>query len=151
MDVKSGVKQVKRFEDLEVWQRARALTRKIYGLTKLNPFSGDFGLRDQIQRASVSAMSNVAEGFERGTNKEFAKYVFISKGSVGEVRSLLYVALDQQYITDQQFKTAFDECVRISQLCWGLIRHLQRNSGWKTGTAITLLILAYSLKSFITS
>ncbi|MBN2562051.1 MAG: four helix bundle protein [Phycisphaerae bacterium] len=137
--------KIRRFEDLEVWQAARELAKVVYGLTRKGPFSSDFGLRDQVQRAATSAMSNIAEGFERASNKEFAKYMFIAKGSIGEVRSLLYVALDQGYIDETQFKGLHDSCVRISQLCWGLIRHLQKHSGWKTGLAITVLICSHGL------
>ena len=78
-----------KFEDMEVWQNARSLTKKIYICSSNGKFSKDFGLRDQIRRASVSIMSNIAEGFERGSNKEFIQFLFIAKGSAGEVRSQL--------------------------------------------------------------
>ena len=90
-------------------------------------------------------MNNIAEGFERGSNKDFAKFLFIARASTGEVRSMLYLALDQKYITMEQFKDAYDLCVRESQLCWGLIKHLQKNSGWKTGVQIALMMLLPSL------
>ena len=83
---------IKYFEDLEVWQEARQLTRQVYRLTNNSKFSKDFGLSNQIQRAAVSIMSNVAEGFERGGNQEFIQFLYIAKGSCGEVRSQLYVA-----------------------------------------------------------
>ncbi len=83
---------IKNFEDLEIWKDARALMRAIYQLTKDPKFSKDFGLRDQIQRAAVSILSNIAEGFERGGNQEFIQFLYVAKGSCGEVRSQLYVA-----------------------------------------------------------
>src|ERR671929_85029 len=94
----------KTFEDIAAWQRARELTKEIYKLTSKNEFSRDFGLKDQIRRASVSIMSNIAEGFERSGTGEFAHFLATAKGSAGEVRSQLYVALDQEYIA----RSAFD-------------------------------------------
>ena len=78
---------IKRFEDIEAWKKARELTREVYRHSKVGPFSKDFGLRDQIRRAAVSVMSNIAEGFERGGNKEFMQFLAIAKGSVGEIES----------------------------------------------------------------
>ncbi|PSQ92571.1 MAG: four helix bundle protein, partial [Bacteroidetes bacterium SW_4_67_19] len=80
-----------RFEDIESWQKARRLARRIYELTGNGDFARDFGLRDQIRRAAVSIMSNIAEGFERGSRREFARFLDIAKASAGEVRSPLYV------------------------------------------------------------
>lgn len=91
----SNVK-VNTFEDLNVYKRARELTNRIYEVTKQNSFSKDYRLVDQIRRASISIMSNVAEGFERGTNKEFIQFLYISKGSSGEIRAQLTIAFDQQ-------------------------------------------------------
>ena len=134
-----------RFEDLDAWNVACELANLIYLFGRESGFSKDYSFKDQIQRAAVSVMNNVAEGFERGSNKDFAKFLFIARGSVGEVRSMLYLALDQKYITDEQFKEAYNLCVRDSQLCWGLIKHLQKTSGWKTGLQITLIMLLPSL------
>src|ERR1043166_8669134 len=89
---------VKNFEDLEIWKSARDLTKEIYRLTSEQRFSKDFRFRDQIRGASISIMSNVAEGFERGGNQEFIQFLYIAKGSCGEVRSQLYIALDQSYV-----------------------------------------------------
>ena len=89
-----GVK-IERFEEIEAWRVARELTRMVYEVTKGEGFRRDFGLRDQVQRAAVSVMSNIAEGFERGSNREFIQFLFYAKGSAGEVRSQLVVALDQ--------------------------------------------------------
>src|SRR3954464_15354441 len=99
--------KIERFEDLIAWQKARVLTREIYEATRLRAFSRDFGLMDQIRRASVSVMSNIAEGFERGRPGEFHQFLSTAKGSCGEVRSELYVALDAGYLTSQHFQSLF--------------------------------------------
>ena len=106
---------VKSFEDLICWQRARELTKEIYKALKN---CNDFGFKDQIQRASVSIISNIAEGFERGTQQEFLNYLFIAKGSAGEVRAQLYVALDIGYLNIKTFKYLnglSEECSRLIQ------------------------------------
>src|SRR5918994_4444013 len=90
--------QIKNFEDLEIWQLGRRLTQEIYTLGRTPKFAKDYALKDQMQRAAVSIMSNVAEGFERGGNQEFTQYLYVAKASCGEVRSQLYVALDQEYV-----------------------------------------------------
>jgi len=105
--------KVKAFEDLQVWQDARAFVKSIYELTSLKNFSKDFGLKEQIQRASVSIMNNISEGYERDNNREFIKFLGYSKGSAGEVRSMLYVALDLNYISNDQFKICYDKAVSI--------------------------------------
>lgn len=132
--------KVERFEDLDAWKVGRELANLIYIYGRETARSKDYGFKDQIQRAAVSVMNNTAEGFERGSNKDFAKFLFIARGSAGEVRSMLYLALDQKYITEEQFKEAYNLCVRASQLCWGLIKHLQKTSGWKTGLQIALMM-----------
>ena len=107
---------ITRFEDLIAWQKARELTKAIYTVTSIGIFSKDFGLKDQIQRASVSAMSNIAEGFERGSSNEFHHFLVIAKGSCAEVKSQLYVALDAEYLTETIFfelKTQVEEVSRI--------------------------------------
>lgn len=91
---------VHRFEDLIAWQRARVLAREVYGITAREPFRKDFGLTGQIQRAAVSTMANIAEGFEKGRPAEFGRYLDIARGSLAEVRSHLYIALDVGYISD---------------------------------------------------
>jgi len=112
---------VKKFEDLIVWQRAQRITLEIYSLFKNNK---DFGFRDQIQRASVSIMNNIAEGFEYRTNKEFIRYLYISKGSCAEVRSMLYLAVHLDYVTEERQKELSASTVEISKLLSGLIRSL---------------------------
>jgi four helix bundle protein len=89
---------IKRFEDIEAWQKARELVRQVYQICNGSRLSKDFGLRDQLCRAAVSSMSNVAEGFSRNSDKDFARFLDIAKGSVLEVQSLLYVALDIGYM-----------------------------------------------------
>jgi len=104
---------VKQFEDLICWQKARELTKEVYRAFKN---CSDSGLKDQIQRASVSILSNIAEGFERGTRQEFLNYLFIAKGSAGEVRAQLYVSLDIGYLNIETFKYLnglVEECSRL--------------------------------------
>jgi four helix bundle protein len=96
-----------RFEDIDGWKRARELTKEIYRVSGNGEFARDFGLVNQIKRASVSIMSNVAEGFERSGNNEFRNFLSIAKGSAGEVRSQLYVALDQNYIFQSEFDSIY--------------------------------------------
>ena len=115
------------FEDLESWQCARRLTNEIYRLTQQDAFSRDYGLKDQIQRAAVSVMSNIAEGFERRSDKSFLSFLAIAKGSAGEVRSQLYVALDMGYITNEQFAHCGDMATRTGKLVSGLMQYLQRS------------------------
>ena len=117
----------RRFEDCDAWQVARELTKKAYEVTKGQEFRKDYSLVDQIRRVAVSVMSNIAEGAERGSNKDYAKFLFIARASAGEVRSLLYVASDQQYIDDSQFRESYDLCVRSSQVIWGLIKFLRQS------------------------
>jgi len=105
---------IQKFEDMKVWQDTRILTKNIYSMAKKKYFNKDYGLRDQIQRASVSIMSNIAEGYERDNNKEFIKFLGYSKGSAGEVRNLLYVALDQKYISEDEFNNIKELATNIS-------------------------------------
>ena len=93
-----------KFTDIEAWQDARKLTKEVYRVTKREPFSRDFELRGQIRNASISVMSNIAEGFDRNGNAEFIQFLSIAKGSIAEVLSQLFVALDQGYVTDKEFE-----------------------------------------------
>lgn len=113
------------FEEIGAWQKARELTKKIYDVTSTGTFSRDFGLRDQIRRAAVSVMSNIAEGFERGGTKEFIQFLSIAKGSSAEARSQLYVALDQNYITEEQFQELAGISKEISRMISGLMQYLR--------------------------
>jgi len=117
---------VQRFEDLIAWQKARQLTADIYRMTGNGPFARDFGLRDQIQRAAVSVMSNVAEGFDRGSRAEFHQFLVIAKASCAEVRSQLYVALDIGHITEADFTRLHDQTEELSKIIGGLRAAVQR-------------------------
>ena len=114
------------FEDLQVWQEARSLARSAYRISNQQIFRRDFGLRDQITRAATSTMSNIAEGFERGTRKEFIQFLTVAKASNGEVRSQLYVALDQSYIDQQTFSGMHDSTLSLSRRLASLIAYLQK-------------------------
>lgn len=115
-----------RFEEIEAWQKARQLTKMIYGITSKGDWAKDFGLRDQIRRASVSAMSNIAEGFERRTSAEFARFLVMAKASAGEVRSQLYVALDLEYVDCNTFAEAYKLAETTSRMVAGLASYLKR-------------------------
>ncbi len=118
---------MKQFEDLDVWQLARKLTNRIYQLTRSRDFSRDHGLCNQIQRASVSVMSNIAEGFERGGNREFSQYLSIAKGSCGEVRCQLYIACDQGYVTREEAEYLVDQHKKLSIMLYKLMEHVKRS------------------------
>ncbi len=120
----------KTFEDIGAWQKSRGLTREVYRATGRGSFSKDYGLRDQIRRASVSIMSNIAEGFERSGSGEFGQFLATAKGSAGEVRSQLYVALDQEYLSQEAFKALLNKAAEISRMISGLMTYL-RASGIK--------------------
>lgn len=119
-----------RFEDIDAWQKARELTKAIYAMSNDGQFARDFGLRDQIRRASVSIMSNIAEGFGRGGNKEFMQFLSTAKGSASEVQAQLYVALDAGYIDQEQFQKLYSETEATARMIAGLLRYLQ-NSDFK--------------------
>lgn len=114
-----------RFEDIIAWQKARILCQIIKPLTEREGFSRDFKLKDQILSSSGSVMDNIAEGYERQTNKEFIYFLFVSKGSCGEVRSQAYRALDFKYITQQEFEDIYTRALEISKILHGLIERLQ--------------------------
>ncbi len=118
--------KVERFEDLIAWQKARELTKIIYRFTNVGEFSNDFGLRDQIRKASVSIMSNIAEGFDRGSRAEFHQFLVIAKGSCAEVRSQLYVALDIKYISREQFHQIKELAEETSRIISGLRSAIQK-------------------------
>ncbi len=117
--------EIKRFEDLEVWQAARKLTNMIYDVSDEGQFARDFGLRDQIRRASVSVMSNIAEGFESHTTKLFMNYLGRAKGSAGEVRSQLYVALDRGYVDRGPFEELARQALNLSRQISGFAGYLK--------------------------
>ena len=111
---------IKRFEDLIAWQKARILTQEVYLITREMAFSKDFGLCNQIQRAAVSIMSNIAEGFERGGTIEFRRFLDIAKGSCGEVRTQLYVAHERGYLDQEKFQKLLLLAEEVSRIIKGL-------------------------------
>ena len=119
--------KIERFEDIEAWKAARDLTSKIYRLTGEGIFSRDFGLCDQLRRAAVSVMSNVAEGFERGGDKEFLQFLSLAKASCAEVRSHLYIALDQAYLTHKQFEELTQQAETVGKMLAGFMSYLRKS------------------------
>src|SRR6185295_12332495 len=120
----------KKFEEIECWKRARQLTRRVYEITNRTAFAKDFGLKDQIRRASVSVMSNIAEGYDRSGTAEFVHFLATAKGSAAEVGSQLYVALDQGYIQEEEFIELKGLASETGNMIAGLMRYL-RTSGFK--------------------
>lgn len=118
---------IKRFEEIDAWQKARQLTANIYRATSEGLLARDYGLRDQIRRAAVSSMSNIAEGFERDGNKEFIQFLSMAKGSTGEIRAQLYVALDAGFLNRSQFNELFDQAEEVSRLIAGFMRYLRQS------------------------
>lgn len=112
--------RIERFEDLIAWQKARALTRSIYKASRIGVSAKDFGLSGQIQRAAVSVMSNIAEGFERGGRGEFHQFLSTAKASCAELRSQLYVALDVGYLEEQEFSVLLQQAEEVARIVGGL-------------------------------
>ena len=110
------------FENIIAWQKAKTLTLKIYSIFNNNR---DYGLKDQIQRASVSIMNNIAEGFERSSDADFKRFLFIAKGSCGEVRSMLYLAAELKYISNDEFIHLKNQTIEISKAISGFIKYLK--------------------------
>ncbi len=117
--------KVTRFEELDVWQKARQLVSVVYRFTADRQFSRDYGLRDQMRRAGVSIMANIAEGFSLKSNKEFSQFLFIAKSSTAELQSHAYVALDQTYIARSDFEKLYDSLDHTSRMISNLIKHLR--------------------------
>jgi len=119
--------KVKKFEEIQSWKKSRLLAREIYRVTKIGTFARDFGLRDQMRRAAVSVLSNIAEGFERGGDKEFLQFLSVAKGSAGELRAQLYVALDQEYFSKEKFEALTNLVTEVSQLISGFMKYLKES------------------------
>lgn len=115
----------KRFEDIKAWQKAREATREVYKQTAKPTFAKDFGLRDQLQRSSVSVMANIAEGFGRHSDKEFANFLNVAHASVSESQSHLYVALDLNYMNQTDFTKLYDMFDEVSRMTMALANHLR--------------------------
>jgi four helix bundle protein len=120
--------KIEKFEDIEAWQKGRELAKAIYAITSADAFARDFGLKDQIRRAAVSVMSNIAEGFNRGGNRELIQFFSIAKGSAAEVQAQLYVSLDAGYISKGQFEELYDLASDASRLIGGFMRYLKKTA-----------------------
>jgi four helix bundle protein len=118
---------IQRFEDIEAWKKARQLRKAIRTVTRREPFCRDYKFCAQIVDAALSVMSNIAEGFERDGNSEFRQHLYIAKGSIGEVRSQLYAALDDDYIDQATFDRLLEQAMEVSRLIKGFIRHLDQS------------------------
>ena len=116
-----------RFEDIEFWKKGRELRKAIYKFSKSGEFARDFALRDQIRRAAQSVTSNIAEGFERGGNREFIQFLSNAKGSCGEVRDQLYTAIDKNYVTQKDFDELRDMSIEVSRMISGFMKYLQQS------------------------
>jgi four helix bundle protein len=119
--------QIYNFEDLEIWQKARELCRKVQIITKETSLKHDYHLREQIRASVGSVMDNIAEGFERGGNKEFIQFLYIAKGSLGETRSQLYRCYDNGYISDDIFTMYVSETKVLSAMIFRLIEYLKNS------------------------
>ena len=117
--------KIERFEEIQAWQKARELVRNIYDTTSKEDFARDYSLKDQIRRASVSVMSNIAEGYARQTDKEFNQFLHIALGSVAEVQSQLYIARDLSYISEEEFNRIYELSSEVARLITGFIKYLQ--------------------------
>lgn len=118
---------IKRFEDLHCWKSARELVNTVYNVTNQSPFNRDYGLRDQIRRAAVSAMNNIAEGFNAASDAEFMRFLSFSRRSVSETQSQSYIALDQNYITPDTFKTIYAKANETERHVNALISYLNKS------------------------
>jgi four helix bundle protein len=116
------------FEELHIYQRARELANAIYAITKNGEFSRDLALLNQLRRAAVSVISNIAEGFERGSKTEFIQFLFIAKASCGEARAQLHIAHDQKYIAQTEYERLYELCKQTSGMITNFIAHLQKSS-----------------------
>ena len=117
--------KINKFEEIDAWKRARELTKMIYYISKEGHFSNDWTLRDQIRKAAISVMSNITEGFDSGTKNEFVRFLTFSKRSTSEIQSQLYTALDQSYISQNEFTTIYQEAEEIRKMISGFIKYLK--------------------------
>lgn len=126
--------KIERFEDIEAWKEARKLVDAIYNVSDEGQFSKDFGLKNQIRSACVSIMSNISEGFDRGSDKEFIQFLVVARASASEVKSELYVALDRNYIDQAKFNKIYNQADNVISLIDAFIRYLKkpRNIGLRT-------------------
>ena len=118
---------IKKFEDIQAWQKGRELKQAVYRCTKRGEFAKDFALREQIRRAVISITANIAEGFERDGNRELTQFLSISKGSTGEVQDHLYTALDENYITQQEFDALYAQASEVAKLAASFMNYLRQS------------------------
>jgi len=116
--------KVTKFEDLEIWKKSRELTKLIYNVSS-DKFSNDWGLRDQVRRAAVSVMSNIAEGFDSGSKPEFARFLMISRRSISEIQSQAFIALDQSYLSQNEFDVIYKSSEEIRRMITAFIKYLK--------------------------
>ena len=119
--------KITRFEDLECWQEARILTKNTYTYTKRSDFSKDYRLSGQITGAAISIMNNICEGFDAGSNSEFVRFLRYSRRSCSEVQNCLYIALDQNYVSEDEFQDTYYHCAKVRKIVDGLIRYLKNH------------------------
>ncbi len=119
---------IKRFEDMEVWKKSRELSKAVYQATSRREFAFDSALRDQMRRAVVSIVSNIAEGFERGSDKELRQFLIIAKGSAGEIRAQLYVALDASYLSTEDFEQLSERTTELGRMLAGFVKYLNQSN-----------------------
>lgn len=121
------VAKIERFEDMDAWQAARKLMQMIYAVSTKGSFAKDYRLRDQIQGSAISVMSNIAEGFDAGGDAEFIRFLGYARRSASELQSQLYIALDQNYIDQQQFNRIYQQAIETKRLIGGFIRYLKKS------------------------
>jgi len=117
---------IKKFEDIEAWQKGRQLKQELYRQSTTGEFAKDFALRDQVRRAAMSVTANIAEGFERDGNREFVQFLSSSKGSCGELQDHLYTALDEKYITKEDFNQLYGQAAEVAALIAGFMKYLKQ-------------------------
>ena len=118
---------ITKFEDIEAWRKGRELKQILYRHSKHGEFAKDFALRIQIRRAAMSVTANIAEGFERGGNREFIQFLSTSKGSCGEIQDHLYTAVDEHYVTKEEFENLYSQTAKVASLIGGFMKYLQNS------------------------
>ncbi len=116
--------KIERFEDIEAWKESRTIVNSVYRVCSVHSFKRDYSLTDQIRRAAISIMANIAEGFSRKGNKEFVQFLFIAKASAAELQSHLYVVLDQGYIKKEQFDKLYEDIDKVQRKISNFIKYL---------------------------
>jgi four helix bundle protein len=117
--------RIERFEQIEAWKEARKLCDMLYQSCRKPSFGRDFALRDQILRAAISVMANIAEGFDRRSRNDFARFLLIASGSLSEVKSHLYIALDQKYVSEKEFKEIYEQATRVGKMISRFVAYLK--------------------------